>query len=106
MYEFYYQDERPIPIIDGELNPSYYRPLEPTRPEIIEEAKEKRRKRLEQDQSAKEQFKKLYPKVKDLVLRLKNGRIITFDLKDPKHGWRIRWVVRDLLRDVVLKGDF
>ena len=105
MYEFYYQDEKPIPIIDGELNPSYFRPLEPERLEIIEQVREKRRKQIEKDQLAKEQFKKLYPKVKDLVLRLKNGKVIIFNLKDLEHGWRIRWIVRELLRDVFLKSD-
>lgn len=103
MSEFYYPDEKPIPIIDGELNPSYFRPLEPEFPDIIEKEKEKQRQRIKQNEQAKEKFKKLYPQVKTLVLHLKNGKVIVFNLKDVKHGWRIRWVVRNLLREVFLK---
>lgn len=44
MYEFYYPDEKPIAVIDGELKPSYFRPLEPPTPEEIQQREEERKK--------------------------------------------------------------
>ena len=103
MYEFYYPDEKPIAVIDGELNPSYFRPLEPPTPEELHKRQIEREKRSERRKIFKAEYKKLYGQVKQLAIIFKNGKVVRLNLKDPEYGWRIRWSVRTLLRQAVLK---
>jgi hypothetical protein len=94
-----------LTLVDGHLNPCLFWPplcLSSRTPEQeAQYAEEVRIKRLNK-LKFRETYRNLNSHVKNITITFKDGHKAILDPKDPKYGWRIRWSIRDLLKEAVL----
>lgn len=89
-----------LTLVDGKLNPCFLRrdPDTRTKEQKQKEAEQERRNELKFNET----YKKLNQQVKSVTIAFKDGHISILDPQDPEFGWRIRWSIKDLLRDASL----